>query len=134
VLLNTLALLGGAYVSYVLARHTLEPIEEAMEAQARFASDASHELRTPLTILRGYIEPTGRQRFEVQVSGKDRKVRPHYFSKRRHAKKYMRKQMARTEHILFKGCYPTSIVTDGEGAPTLHGLTFEYIEAVKFNG
>lgn len=85
-------------------------------------------------ILRGYIEHTGRQRFEVQVSGKDRKVRPHYFSKRRHAKKYMRKQMARTEHILFKGCYPTSIVTDGEGAPTLHGLTFEYIEAVKFNG
>jgi signal transduction histidine kinase len=56
VLLNTLALLGGAYVSYVLARHTLEPIEEAMEAQARFASDASHELRTPLAAIQAENE------------------------------------------------------------------------------
>lgn len=56
VLLNTLALLGGAYVSYILARHTLEPIEEAMEAQARFASDASHELRTPLAAIQAENE------------------------------------------------------------------------------
>ncbi len=56
VLLNALALLGGAYVSYVLARHTLEPIEEAMEAQARFASDASHELRTPLAAIQAENE------------------------------------------------------------------------------
>lgn len=50
-LLNIFVLLGGAAVSYVLARRTLEPIEEAMAAQARFASDASHELRTPLAAI-----------------------------------------------------------------------------------
>lgn len=51
ILLNVLALGAGSYVSYLLARRTLEPIEDAMEAQARFASDASHELRTPLAAI-----------------------------------------------------------------------------------
>lgn len=49
--INLLVLLGGLAVSYVLARRSLEPIEEAMEAQSRFASDASHELRTPLAAI-----------------------------------------------------------------------------------
>ncbi len=56
VLINILVLLGGAIVSYYLARRTLKPIEEAMEAQARFSSDASHELRTPLTAIRARNE------------------------------------------------------------------------------
>ncbi|MDB5175183.1 MAG: putative Histidine kinase [Candidatus Saccharibacteria bacterium] len=51
VLLNIGALLAGSVVSYLLARRTLEPIEEAMEAQVQFVSDASHELRTPLTAI-----------------------------------------------------------------------------------
>ena len=51
ILLNLLALAAGSYVSYILARRTLEPIEDAMEAQSRFASDASHELRTPLAAI-----------------------------------------------------------------------------------
>jgi len=55
-LLNILALAGGSYISYLLARRTLEPIEEAMEAQARFASDASHELRTPLASIQAENE------------------------------------------------------------------------------
>jgi len=50
-LLNLIVLTGGAFFSYFLARKTLEPIEAAMESQARFVSDASHELRTPLTAL-----------------------------------------------------------------------------------
>jgi signal transduction histidine kinase len=50
-IINTLVLVGGAAVSYVLARRTLEPIEEAMEAQSRFASNASHELRTPMAAI-----------------------------------------------------------------------------------
>lgn len=50
-LINLLVLTGGAFVSYILARRSLEPIEEAMEAQSRFASDASHELRTPLAAI-----------------------------------------------------------------------------------
>ncbi len=49
---NIFVLLGGALLSYYLARRTLEPIEAAMEAQVQFVSDASHELRTPLTALR----------------------------------------------------------------------------------
>ncbi len=51
VLINTTVLLAGGAISYLLARRSLQPIEEAMEAQTRFVSDASHELRTPLTAL-----------------------------------------------------------------------------------
>lgn len=51
VLVNLLTLGAGSAVSYLLARRTLEPIEQAIEAQARFASDASHELRTPLAAI-----------------------------------------------------------------------------------
>lgn len=47
-----LGVLGmGCAVSYVLARRSLQPIEQAMDAQTQFVSDASHELRTPLTVL-----------------------------------------------------------------------------------
>lgn len=56
VMLNIGALLIGAGFSYYLARRTLRPIEAAMDAQARFASDASHELRTPLTVMQAEIE------------------------------------------------------------------------------
>jgi signal transduction histidine kinase len=51
ILLNIFALVGGALLSYYLARRSLEPIEEAVEAQSQFTSDASHELRTPLTAI-----------------------------------------------------------------------------------
>ncbi len=52
ILLNLLVLILGAAISYYLARRSLRPIEEAMDAQGRFSSDASHELRTPLTAIR----------------------------------------------------------------------------------
>jgi len=55
-LVNLLTLAGGSILSYMLARRTLEPIEQAMEAQARFASDASHELRTPLAAIQAENE------------------------------------------------------------------------------
>lgn len=51
VCLNGIVLMAGTALSYYLARRTLRPIEESMEAQAQFVSDASHELRTPLTAL-----------------------------------------------------------------------------------
>lgn len=51
-IINLLVLASGSIFSYYLARRTLEPIEEAMDAQTQFVSDASHELRTPLTALR----------------------------------------------------------------------------------
>lgn len=53
---NLTTLLFGAALSYILAREALRPIEETLEAQERFASDASHELRTPLTAMRSEIE------------------------------------------------------------------------------
>lgn len=49
--INLGAIFFGSIVSYFLARWSLRPIEEAMEAQTQFVSDASHELRTPLTVL-----------------------------------------------------------------------------------
>ena len=56
ILINIIvAVLGGA-LSYWFAGRTLRPIEEAHQAQARFASDASHELRTPLANLKAENE------------------------------------------------------------------------------
>ena len=49
--INVLILVGGGFLSYFLARRSLQPIEEAHEAQSRFTADASHELRTPLTVM-----------------------------------------------------------------------------------
>lgn len=51
VVLNSAMLLVGYWLSLLLARRTLAPIERAMRAQVQFVSDASHELRTPLTAL-----------------------------------------------------------------------------------
>ena len=51
-IMNFVTLTIGAGASYLFARRTLKPIEEAMEAQAQFVSDASHELRTPLAVMR----------------------------------------------------------------------------------
>lgn len=49
--INIAILVAGGTISYVLARRSLRPIEQAMDAQNQFVSDASHELRTPLTVL-----------------------------------------------------------------------------------
>lgn len=51
IVLNGVMLLVGYWLSLLLARRTLEPIERAMRAQVQFVSDASHELRTPLAAL-----------------------------------------------------------------------------------
>jgi len=55
-LLNLIMLAGGSFLSLYLAKRSLEPLEEALETQARFSSDASHELRTPLTSIKTEIE------------------------------------------------------------------------------
>jgi two-component system sensor histidine kinase CiaH len=49
-------LLLAAFLSYSLAGRTLEPIQNSVEAQKKFASNASHELRTPLAVMRNDIE------------------------------------------------------------------------------
>jgi signal transduction histidine kinase len=53
---NFAVLIVGGAASYALARRTLRPIEEALDAQTRFTGDASHELRTPLTAMQTEIE------------------------------------------------------------------------------
>ena len=56
-ILANVAVLGiGGAASFYMARRTLEPLEQAMEAQTRFTADASHELRTPLTAMQAEIE------------------------------------------------------------------------------
>lgn len=55
-LLNILMLSVGGALSYFLAQKSLEPLEQALEAQSRFASDAAHELRTPLTAIKTETE------------------------------------------------------------------------------
>jgi len=59
---NLLILILSSVLSYFLARKTLGPIEESMEAQNRFTADASHELRTPLTAMKTEIEVTLRDK------------------------------------------------------------------------
>jgi signal transduction histidine kinase len=56
-LYTNLVILGlGGIASYLMARHTLQPIEESHEAEARFTSNASHELRTPLAVMKSELE------------------------------------------------------------------------------
>lgn len=53
---NIVVFLGSTLVSYILARRTMRPIEEAHQAQMIFTAEASHELRTPLAGMRADTE------------------------------------------------------------------------------
>jgi len=53
---NIAVLCLAGLLSYALAKRELKPMEEALDLQSRFTSDASHELRTPLTAMKTEIE------------------------------------------------------------------------------
>lgn len=55
-IVNTIIIAASGIAAYFLAGKTLRPLEEAVEEQKRFVSDASHELRTPLTVMKSEIE------------------------------------------------------------------------------
>ncbi|HLZ14579.1 MAG TPA: ATP-binding protein [Candidatus Saccharimonadales bacterium] len=69
--INLLALGVGGVLAYWFAGRTLRPIEEAHQAQARFATDASHELRTPLTNLKLENEVFLRQKHFSEADARD---------------------------------------------------------------
>ncbi len=71
ILVNLIILVAAGGASYWLARRSLKPIEEALEAQSRFTADASHELRTPLTAMKSEIEVALR---DPKLSPKDTKA------------------------------------------------------------
>lgn len=54
--INLIVLLTGGAGAYLLAKHTLKPIQQAHEAQSRFVANASHQLRTPLAIIKAETE------------------------------------------------------------------------------
>lgn len=56
VLFNFATIAAGGFASYLLAKRTLQPIEQALESQTRFSSDVAHELRTPLAVMQSEIE------------------------------------------------------------------------------
>lgn len=53
---NAIILALASAAGYFLAGVTLKPIQEMVDEQKRFITDASHELRTPLTALRAELE------------------------------------------------------------------------------
>lgn len=53
---NLVILLFSIVLSYLLAKWSLRPIEEAYARLITFTDDASHELRSPLTAMRSEIE------------------------------------------------------------------------------
>lgn len=54
--INCLIFVAGGIASYLMAKRTLKPLEEAHEAESRFVSNASHELRTPLAAMKTELE------------------------------------------------------------------------------
>lgn len=54
--INGVIFVASGFLGYMLAGKTLLPIQEMVDSQNRFISDASHELRTPLTSLKSAME------------------------------------------------------------------------------
>jgi len=58
ILVNIVLVFVSAGSGYLLAGKSLRPVQEMLDEQSRFISDASHELRAPITAMRTELEVT----------------------------------------------------------------------------
>ena len=56
IMCTLLLLILGSLSGYLIMRRSIKPIQEFVDKQVTFVSDASHELRTPLAIVQSKIE------------------------------------------------------------------------------
>lgn len=62
IIVNLSIIAIGGYLSYLFAKQTLRPIQEAHKLQKDFTANASHELRTPLAVIQAQSEVTLRNK------------------------------------------------------------------------
>ena len=73
---NSVSLLGLAAVFLlvvIFSRMVFRPVEESIQKQKRFITDASHELKTPLTIIDANTEVMEMESGESQYHGREQK-------------------------------------------------------------
>ena len=56
ILIGALSLAAFGFISFLLAKWAVRPVEKAWDQQRQFVSDASHELKTPLTVIMSNAE------------------------------------------------------------------------------
>lgn len=56
IIINAAIVSASSLAGYFLAGRTLKPIQDMIDEQYRFITDASHQLRTPITSLKAEIE------------------------------------------------------------------------------
>lgn len=56
--LGALGLVLVAAGGWMLARHSVAPVQQSMEQMRRFIADAAHELRTPVSVIRSRVDVT----------------------------------------------------------------------------
>ena len=73
---NSVSLLGLAAVFVlvvIFSRMVFRPVEESIQKQKRFITDASHELKIPLTIIDANTEVMEMESGESQYHGREQK-------------------------------------------------------------